>query len=110
MLGDVEGFGQRALHESRGAHAVGESRVVDHIRHLLETLAAFAHEPGKGAFETDFATGHRASAEFVFESQNTIVVGRPIGLGAWQKKKRDPFESVNSLGACQHHGKARVGV
>ena len=58
MLGNIERFSEGAPHEPRGAHAVGESRVIDHVCHLLKTLATFTDEPGKRTFEADFTARH----------------------------------------------------
>ncbi|MNI45352.1 hypothetical protein D3C73_997740 [compost metagenome] len=74
VLRHVDGFGHRAAHQAGRAHAVGQARIVDHVGHLLEAAAAFAHQPGNGPFQADLAAGHRARAQLVLQAQDAVVV------------------------------------
>ena len=103
-------LGQCTAHQAGRAHAVGQARVVDHVGHLLEALAAFAHQPGARAFHADLAAGHGAGAQLVLQSQDAIVVVRPVGQVARQQKERHARQARRVFAARQHHGKAGVGV
>ena len=111
MPRDVKRFGQGAAHQAGGAHAIGQAGVVDHVRHLRKAAAELAHQPGLGAFQTDFAAGHRSRAHLVLEADDAVAVGAAVGQGAWQQEKRNAFHAGRSaFGAGQHHGQCSIGV
>ena len=111
VLRDEKRFGHRAPHQPRRAHAIGQTRHVDHVGHLLEPLPGITHQIGRGPFQGDFAAGHGLGAHFIFQPQNAVGVPGPIRQNPRQQKQRQSARARRCpFGPRKHHAKRGIGV
>ena len=107
----MQRVGERAAHHAGRAHAVGEPRHIDHVGHLREAAAEFAHEVGGRAFHADFAARHVARAQLVLQPDDAVLVCAAVGQGARQQEQPQAAGSGHAaFGARQHQREVRIGV
>lgn len=111
MRGHVQCLVHRAPHEPRRAHAVRQSRHVDHVGHLVKAAPDFADQIRMRTLEHDLAARHRTAAELVIEPHDPVMVARAVRQRLRQQEQGEPVDAVRrAVGAREHHCEIGVGV
>ncbi|KGX30923.1 hypothetical protein Y600_390 [Burkholderia pseudomallei MSHR3709] len=111
MARDVQRLRRRAPHQPRCAHAVRQTRHVDHVGHLMKAAADLADQIGFGAVERDLAARHRTAAELVLQAYDPIAIARAVGERLRQQEQREALHAVGrAFGPGEHHREIGVRV
>ena len=101
----------RSPHQRGGFDAVREPRRVDHLGHLHEAAIEFSDSIGNRPFQLDFARGHGAGTELVFEADDPVVIGRAVVEPARHQKQANPARAAGcAFWSRQQHHNFRIGI
>ena len=93
-------------------HGVVQATGGDHqVDHRLKALLYRSQRLRLCAFEIDFATGHRASAQFVFETTNSKTIGFTICTESGnQKESQTPGARLRARYPSRQQKHIRIGI